>query len=664
MSLVWYVNRLRAMSTTEVVHRIAEKASKSRAKGRREGWERYQVPGPLPRLAGLVENLARAPEQVKREIRAASASILSGRYEALGAGWPERAPENLFPPEIWRLDPVTGGLWPGAEKYCFDIPYRHERVLGDVKYVWEFNRLQFLQPLAADAALTGNKKAIAAIEAAVESWYAANPPFRGICWNSGIELGLRAISLLVVATLCGAQLSVATIDQIRTILHAHMVWMARYPSRFSSANNHLVAEVAGEFLIALAMPELPLSAKLEAKGRRILAEEANKQILNDGVGAEQSPTYGAFTAEFILLCSFVARSAGKPLAAHIDTRLKLFSNYIAWLSNVDGRVPGICDDDEGRILTLARHEPAYAASVCAAIAAYLGEPPTGPRPPELDLRDALFGSAMTGGAAPSGVKTFADGGYTVIRETKRGRDLGIVFDHAPLGYLSIAAHGHADALSVIVSVDGEPLFVDPGTYLYHSGGQWRDWFRGTRAHNTLNIGGADQSIMSGAFNWSHKAVTTLESASGGKNWSVTAVHDGYEKRFGVVHRRALFSTQDGFAIHDELIGPGMRMAEIVFQLAPDFNAEVIEGTVVIGRHSEAIGLLTWNEPGEITVNAEGEIGEGGWYSSAFGKKVEAKRISWRGTVPAQGVTCVFALAEADGTKPAADYTGNRITSPA
>ena len=51
---------------------------------------------------------------------------------------------------------MTGGLWPGSDQFCFDIAYRHERALGDVKYVWEFNRLQFLQPLAAavDAWLT------------------------------------------------------------------------------------------------------------------------------------------------------------------------------------------------------------------------------------------------------------------------------------------------------------------------------------------------------------------------------------------------------------------------------------------------------------------------------------------------------------------------------
>ncbi|MBP1860667.1 heparinase II/III family protein [Rhizobium herbae] len=646
MSLAWYVNRLRAMSPAELVYRFAEKAKKSLAKGRIEGWGRYRTSGRLPHLAGLADNLAAAPERVKQEIVAASAFILSGRFEALGADWPQRAPESLFPPEIWRLDPVTGGLWPGAEKYCFDISYRHERVLGDVKYVWEFNRLQFLQPLAADAALTGNTAALAAIETAVESWYAANPPFRGICWNSGIELGLRAISLLVVISLCGAQLSAATVDRIRAILHAHMVWMARYPSRFSSANNHLVAEVAGEFLIALAMPELPLSAKLEAKGRRILAEEANKQILNDGVGAEQSPTYGAFTAEFILLCSLVARSAGKPLEGEIDSRLRLFSNYIAWLSNDDGRVPGICDDDEGRVLTLSRHEPAYAASVCAAIAGYLGEPPAGPRPPEVDLRDALFGSAATGAAGLFGLKTFADGGYTVVRDTKRGHSLDIVFDHAPLGYLSIAAHGHADALSVVVTVDGKPLFVDPGTYLYHSGGQWRDWFRGTRAHNTLNIDGADQSIMSGAFNWSHKAAATLEAAVGGQDWSVKAKHDGYQKRFAALHRRMLSSTADGFAIRDELPGTVNQTAEIVFQLAPDCDATVESGIVLIERNGTTIATLSWKEAGAISIEAGGEIGEGGWYSPAFGKKVEAKRISWRGIVPDQGVTCNFALMQA------------------
>jgi hypothetical protein len=645
MSLYWYVNRLRSMSPLELVHRFAEKAKKVRARGRIEGIKHYSFRGPAPVLPGLADNLSKASPSLRQEIADAARFILSGKFEALGVAWPERDLSNPFPLDVWRLDPVTGGLWPGAEKYCFDISYRHERVLGDVKYVWEFNRLQFLQPVAAHAALTGDREALKFIEAAIASWFEANPPFRGICWNSGIELGLRAISLLVVSSLCGAQLSAVAIDQVRSILHAHMVWMARYPSRFSSANNHLVAEVAGEFLIALAMPELPLSSRLEAKGRRIVVEEAYKQILDDGVGAEQSPTYGAFTAEFILLCSFVARASGKPLASGVDERLKLFAGYIAWLSNEKGRVPGICDDDEGRVLTLCRHEPAYAASVCAAISGYLGTLPAGPRPPEIDLRDALLGSAETGTIAPSGLKTFADGGYTVIRDTKLGRAVDIVFDHAPLGYLSIAAHGHADALSVIVNVDDAPLFVDPGTYLYHSGGHWRDWFRGTRAHNTLNIDGADQSTMSGAFNWSHKAISTLESSTDGDNWSVSASHDGYVRRFGTTHKRTISATALGFDIHDNIIGATDKTAEIVFQLSPECDASICGDMVVVTRWDKEVVNLSFSAPGALDIKTGG-AGEGGWFSSSFGKKVEAKRVSWSGKVPSDGVKVSLSLVDA------------------
>lgn len=636
MSLIWYVHRLRAMEPAEIAHRFVEKGKKLVARGRMEGWERYHVPGPRPSLPGLAENLSTAPENVKEDILAASRDILSGRYSALGADWPVADPERAFPPEVWRLDPITGGLWPGSDTYCFDIPYRHVHALGDIKYVWEYNRLQFLQPLAADAALTGNPAAVAAIEAAIASWYSANPPFRGLCWSSGIELGLRAISLLVVTSLCGDQLSGVTIEKVRTILHAHQVWMARYPSRFSSANNHLVAEVAGEFLISLAMPDLPLSGKLQAKCRNILAEEANRQILVDGVAAEQSPTYGAFTAEFLLLCCFAARAADKPLATSIEARLALFSTFIAWLCDGKARTPGICDDDEGRVLTLSRHELAYAASVSTAIAGYLGVPPVGPRPPENELRDALLRSPQEGVPPPSGLKTFAHGGYTVVREVRNGHDVHIVLDHAPLGYLSIAAHGHADALSIIATVDGKPLFEDPGTYLYHSGGEWRDWFRSTRAHNTLTLNGADQSTISGAFNWSHKANATLEKVEDRKDWRIVASHDGYRKRFGCIHRRTVSSEFDGFSIHDELIGNQDQSAEIVFQLSPTCHVQVEENRVHVYREKHWLAMLSFSQMGQLDVHIGGGVG-GGWYSPRFGMKLPAPRIVWSGKLPAEGL---------------------------
>jgi len=632
MSLAWYIHRLRAMSVGELAHRVAEKLKKERARGRLEGWGRYTGAEVLP-LPGLSDHLLTAPDTLRQAIAAAAESALSGRYAALGVAWPSRGSDELFPAEVWRLDPVTGGLWPGAEAYCFDIAYRHERQLGDIKYVWEFNRLQFLQPLAAHALLSSDAASLAAIEAAIGSWYQGNPPFRGLGWNSGIEVALRAISLLVVVSLVGERLSPECRRQVGSILAASAAWLERFPSRFSSANNHLIAELAGEFLIGLAMPGLGRASRLVSSARPRLVAEATRQILVDGVPAEQSPTYGAFTAEFLLLCAAVAEGAGQPLPPALTDRLGAFAAFIGWIALDDGTVPAIGDDDEGRVLTLGGHETAYAGSVANAIAGFLGRGAWTTVPP--GFREALLGRpAATQLPVPRGLQVFAAGGYSVVNEQVGGRRLNLVFDHGPLGYLSIAAHGHADALALTLAVDGKPVLVDPGTYLYHSGGAWRDWFRGSRAHNTLTIADADQSTISGAFNWSHKATCRLEHHRAGSHWSLAASHDGYLKRFGIVHRRSLERVEDRLVITDQLLGAAARPARLAFQLAPDLDASVAGHEVVVRRDGSTVLTLAF-EPGELSID-RGLAGGAGWVSPAFGSRVQANCIVWKGVVGASG----------------------------
>lgn len=640
MSLGWYLHRLRAMSAGELAHRVSEKIKKERARGRLEGWAHY--PGTEVRpLPGLRERVLGASPALAEKIRLAAEKVLAGRFAALGVEWPRQAAADRFPHELWRLDPVTGGAWPAADQYCFDVPYRHERQFGDVKYVWELNRLQFLQPLAAHALLASNADSVAAIEAAVDSWYAANPPFRGLGWNSGIELALRAISLLITVSLVGERLSVVCRRQIASILQATATWLKRYPSRFSSANNHLIAELAGEFLIGLAMPGIAGAADMAARARAKLVEETARQILPDGVPAEQSPSYGAFSAEFVLLCSVVARDSGQRFPASVGERLSAFAEFIGWLALEGGTVPAIGDDDDGRVLTSGNVEHAYPGSVANAIAGFTGR--GAPTDAEADFRGLLLGRADERAASPRGQRVFAQGGYSVVNEEIGGRQVSLVFDHGPLGYLSIAAHGHADALAIILAVDGEPVLIDPGTYLYHSGGAWRDWFRGTTAHNTLVVSGADQSTISGSFNWSQKAASRLERHDKGARWSLTASHDGYRKRFGVTHQRNLARTESGFAIVDKLLGvDGDRQAQVSFQLAPDLSARVEGNEVIVQRGALTILTLTF-EHGDISVQRGGEGAGGGWVSPAFGRKQEADRVVWQGRVGETGRTVAVEL---------------------
>lgn len=625
MKLGWTINRLRSMEPAEVLHRVGEAAKKRASRQRHEGWARYPAPDRLVPIPGLRERIRAADLDQRAAIARAADLTLAGRFTALGRDWPARPTDALFPPQLWRLDPVTGKLWPGADTYAFDIDFRHDDDRGDVKYVWEFNRLQWLVPLAAEVALNGSSRAASAIEAAIGSWHAANPPFRGVGWASGIEVALRAISLALVATLAGPRLSRATTRQVGEILAASAFWLPRFPSKFSSANNHLVAELAGEYVLAHTL------GHSTRKAQAGLVAETLCQILPDGTPAEQTPTYGAFTAEMVLFCAFVGRASDHPFPKATLDRLEDFASFISTLGQP---TPTYGDDDEGRVLTLGG-ETDYAAAVASAIAGFLGRP--GPIAASDPLRSLVFGSPTAAARPRKGLTTFPEGGLSVWHGRPSGRDARLTLDHGPLGYLSIAAHGHADALSLTLDLDGAPVLVDPGTYLYGSGGVWRSWFRSTPAHNTLNLDGASQSVMSGAFNWSHKAVSRLDETGDDNGPWLRMSHDGYSKRLGRVHQRTLAILAGQIAVTDQLIGGPPREAEIVFQLAPGCTARIAGKSVHVGRNADT--LLRIDFPTDAVTAATGADGPaGGWISPRFGLLAPATRLSWRGLVGEGAVT--------------------------
>lgn len=632
MSLLWHLNRLRSMSGPEISHRVRERALRATARGLLEGWDRYPpVPVSSP-FRALIPGLSGAGPALWARILHAADLARRGRFSALGRDWPEPKGPDPYPASVWTLDPVTGGRWPGSDRYCFDVPYRHERGLGDVKYVWELNRLQGLQPLAAATLISGDPSHLRAAERMLLSWADANPPFRGLAWASGIEVALRAISLLVLSGLVGDRLGPQARDAIGSVLTASALWLDRFPSRFSSANNHKVAEEAALYLISLSLPQTPARRRALERAAAALDAEAALQLLPDGAPAEQSPTYGAFTAEFLLVCDRLGRDGPRPLSERTRERLSALSGFLLALSGPLGGCPRIGDDDEGRVLTLTLPEPDYAENVARLIR------PTPDRPAR-ELRDLLPADPdpLPVLGPVGGLISFPDGGYTLLRGSCGGRDAAALLDHGPLGYLSIAAHGHADALSLLLSLDGRPVLIDPGTYLYHSGGAWRDWFRSTRAHNTLTIEGSDQSRMSGAFNWSSRARARRVEA-GAQPPAVIARHDGYLRRFGAEHEREIRLTGEGLLIRDRLIGDGARRGltgELTFQLPPELDAVLTENGPVLIRDPDGgdpIARLLPPPGGEVRLHRGGQDRDGGWVSPRFGERVPATRISWLGRI--------------------------------
>ena len=229
---------------------------------------------------------------------------------------------------------------------------------------------------------------------------------------------------------------------------------------------------------------------------------------------------------------------------------------------------------------------------------------------------------------------FDSGGYVILGEALHTADeFRVTFDCGPLGYNRIAGHGHADALSVLVSWGGVPLFVDPGTYCYNAAPEYRHFFRGTHAHNTLVIDDRDQSDYGASFLWLRDVECSITDEPAAPRQSVHASHDGYARLTDPVihHRRVTLSDGDGsLTIEDWIESAQPHGVELFWHAAP-------------GATLAPLGDRSWRvaaQGREVTLTIEGAelttaVIEGresppqGWVSSKFYERSAAPVIAAR-----------------------------------
>ena len=225
---------------------------------------------------------------------------------------------------------------------------------------------------------------------------------------------------------------------------------------------------------------------------------------------------------------------------------------------------------------------------------------------------------------------FEDGGYAVIGDDK----VHVIFDAGPLGYTSIAAHGHADALSICLALDGEWWLVDPGTYTYHDNPEWRNYFRSTAAHNTAVVDDTDQSKIGGDFLWLDHANAKFlcHGVNDERHW-VKGAHDGYSK-VGVMHERTVEYSQSKrcLKVTDKLTGDGEHILRWHWHLHPDIYSEWDQGSkswkLIHRKNGKIIKVSTGsNIDSEMVKGATNPIL--GWYSSVLGSKTTSEVLVYR-----------------------------------
>jgi len=592
----WYYRRLRSMPLAEIPHRVIEIIHRRLG---RYAWivkrdtrlTSTVLSGQLPTLPlNRSRHIPKVSERFVSTLEADVDSLCAGNIRLLGIEWPT----DRF--MDWSLDPESGLRW-DWQRYTFDIPRRSGQGPGDVKFVWELSRLQHLQSLAYAAHLQQRDDAKLRCLEGLEKWLYDNPPYRGLGYGCGIELASRVISILVIVTYLEPEsFDQALRGRLWKALNSHGRFIARFPSLYSSANNHLVAESAALFVLGSVAPELGDARVWQEVGWKRLVDEAERQILVDGTGAEQSPTYLAYTLEWLLIARMVKVAITGDSQTGLDTAIRRGATFISSIADINGNVPFIGDCDGGVVLRPGLAVDNYTSSLVAAAASCLHAPEISHPAFVPDLRShMLTDDVISHGKFEPVSKTFSVGGYSVIRAGTSEREILAILDHGPLGFAETAAHGHADALSVWLHIDGHPILVDFGTYRYNADDGWRAWARSTAAHNTIEIDGVSQSEMTGPFNWGRRAkARLLNEQHEGAAILKKVVHTGYEKLFGVVHERTLSIADSGnIEINDTIQGTGKHDVRVSYNFASDVDIESQDesGLFVISRNSAAVATL-------------------------------------------------------------------------
>jgi hypothetical protein len=526
--------------------------------------------------------------------------------------------------DLEDLDHGTPFQWHRDHSAGIDAPlrlsvltdYRDFSTYGDCKLVWEPNRHHQFVVLGRAWIVTGESKYVDKIFELMRSWMDANPFGYGMNWKSPLEHGIRIINWIWALDLVrgSGRLDDDTWARVQETLFRLMWDTQRRYSQGSSANNHLIGEVAGVFFGACYFTGLPKRDAWIREAQAVLEREILLQTYASGCTREHAFGYQFFVLQFFHQCLHAGEQSGFPFSEAFKNRLHAMYRFMREISEDFGDIPNLNDRDDGYVVDLGATQRQPTELVSAG--AHLFEDA------DLSMERCeanfwLYGTTIKPSSEePTRSVGYQDAGYFILRDGRAA----VFVDAAPLGYGPIAAHGHADCLSFVFSVDGQPVFIDSGTYDYFSHPALRDYFRTTAAHNTVEIDGESQSEMQGPFLWGRRATPSVLSW---RDLEVTseleAEHDGYRRLPDpVTHRRKLVLHKENqtLEIIDSLICDGVHTARLYLHLAPGCRVSMTnERHAIVRADTLRISVRTdWETISIIEAGADSPLG---WTSPSY-----------------------------------------------
>ncbi len=527
--------------------------------------------------------------------------------------------------------------------------------VGDAKLIWELNRHQHLVLLAKAHLLTDDASFASELFREWYHWQQANPYPLGINWASSLEVALRSLAWLWVRYLSAhsCELPGNFSCELSRALALNGRHIEKYLSTYSSPNTHLLGEAVGLFFIGVLCPEISAAQRWREKGWEIVCREARRQVRRDGMHFEQSTYYHVYALDFFLHARILAARNGIPIPREFDQVLQRMLDFLCDISQA-GVTPRLGDDDGGRVFDPRRNHAEHLLDPLAtgAVLFHRENWKTAAR----GLREEtvwLFGlpgiAVFDDLANPDAVQrtmSFVESGvYVMAGRTCSPHQL--VIDAGPQG-IGTSGHGHADALSVHLSIGGQEWLADPGSFSYLNGQDAREAFRSTPAHNTLQVDGVSQAVPTSPFSWQHLPQVGVDFWKVGETF---ACFQGHHTGYGrlpkpVTHRRTIYYVKSRFwLIRDFAEGDGEHRLDFFWHFAPEIRLVREAGNAFMFGINHDLGLSVLATEGH---NWSQDVIPG-WHSPVYGQKEPADVLKFSKTteLPVGFATLIHPLPDGD-----------------
>lgn len=339
---------------------------------------------------------------------------------------------------------------------------RNDILIKDIKVPWEFSRFQYLFVLGKAFEKTQDERYAAAFIDLITRWFDTNYYLRGPNWVCPMDVAIRSLNWIIGFWLFkdAPRISTKFWERFICSLYDHMLYLEYnweiYDTRTS---NHYLSDLVGYLYLTYFFKDLRNIHQKQTWVVQELCKEFEKQVFFEGADYEGSTYYHGLVTELFYHAYILCMYLKIKLPFSFAEKLKRMFEVLYWWIPHQGSLIQIGDNDSGKIVQ--------------------------------GITSAMF-DMIECDQVVTGTRHFDEFGLSVIKTDR----VHVSLRHHAYQKKQPSGHFHNDAASFTFVLDGIPIIVDPGTYVYTPSDMWRNKFRSITCHNTSYIVGREPIPLS------------------------------------------------------------------------------------------------------------------------------------------------------------------------